>query len=106
VGSALAPLSVEAAAMKKPGTAQRHRPLAPRPSLDWMNHMACRDANPTIFTEPEMADFALSFCRRCTVTAECEDLMTRNASRERSHRPQGVWGGKAHYPRQPGRPKR
>ena len=60
-----------------------------------MGDAACRNEDPNMFTDPKLAIWGLKICRTCTVTTECADV--------RGYSAEGVYGGKAHYPKNPRR---
>lgn len=79
----------------RPGVAQAsHKPPPRRPVLDWQERAVCRDTDPDMFHDRDRSYEAVTVCRSCTVREPCRKL--RNSA-------EGVWGGRAYYPRQPRR---
>lgn len=60
--------------------------------LHWQQRAACRTFHPDLFSDPRYARWGLQVCADCTVQQQCADL------REGA---EGIWGGKAHYPKKP-----
>ena len=78
------------------GAQRSHKPAKPRQPTGWQDHAACRDQDPTLFFKSHLAQWGLQVCAGCVVQTPCA------ASR---HGSEGIWGGKAHYPRV-GRPRK
>lgn len=65
-----------------------------RPTVDWRDHAACRDADPELFFPVGTAGPALlqvqqakAICARCQVREACLDWAISNGQES------GVWGG-------------
>lgn len=81
--------------MSNRGVAQRsHKPAQVQPVLDWQELAECRDVDPDLFHDRDRVATALLVCRGCPVQEPCRQLR---------HSAQGVWGGRAYYPRTPRR---
>lgn len=74
--------------MSNQGVQRRHNPV--RTNLSWLELAACRTVSPDLFSEPALAAWGLEICRTCPVQKPCG---------ESRHGSEGIWGGKAHYPR-------
>ena len=62
--------------------------------LDWQDQAACRSTSPDLFSDPALARWGLMVCEDCPLTAKQECSALRDGA-------QGIWGGKAYYPRRP-----